>query len=261
MTDRLAVLLTNDDGIDATGLREVHDELSRVADVTVVAPAANRSGISRRQSREFDVDRREFGYAVDGTPVDCVHFGRGGLDEEFDLVVSGCNAGPNVGAHHLTRSGTIAAALEASYLGVPGIALSLYCTPMGWRDFEARDFRHARTAATTLVEWVAENGAGTAFDYLHALVPADGDDPGWRITEPTVDFEVSVRETDDGYRAHDHFVDPLLPDVEDDVTDPPHETRRALVDEVIAVTPLRIGPGVGDVSALASLVDRTDDGD
>lgn len=120
------VLLTNDDGVDSPGLAALYEELRAVADVTVVAPVDDQSGIGRARSRAVDVDDHEWGHAVHGTPADCVAWGMRRLDERVDLVVSGCNLGPNCGEYIMGHSGTVGAAVEAAYLGAPAIAVSAY---------------------------------------------------------------------------------------------------------------------------------------
>jgi len=190
------VLLTNDDGIDATGLGVVREALAPVADVTVVAPADDRSGCARQYSRRFAVTETADGWAVDGTPTDCVHFGRAGLDTEFDLVVAGCNDGPNLGAHRLGQSGTVAAAVQAGFLGLPGVALSLFDPPTGVREFYRDDYREAGRLARFLVGRIADAGLPTAVDFLNCNVPAAAKDPPLRITDPVHDFDVRLRAED-----------------------------------------------------------------
>jgi 5'-nucleotidase len=130
----MRVLLTNDDGIEAAGLQALRRALLAVADVelAVIAPDGNRSAMARSITtrRPLWVQEVEFGdgtvgYATDGTPVDCVRLARLGLIEGFEaeLVVSGINHGSNLG-DDITYSGTVAAALEAIVLGLPGIAVS-----------------------------------------------------------------------------------------------------------------------------------------
>jgi 5'-nucleotidase len=124
------ILLSNDDGYRAEGLRHLRDALAPLADVTIVAPDRNRSGASN--SLTLDVPLRVFEsepnvYYVVGTPTDCVHLAISGLfDFEHDMVVSGINDGPNLGDDVL-YSGTVAAAVEGRFLGLPTVALSL-CT-------------------------------------------------------------------------------------------------------------------------------------
>ena len=128
------VLLTNDDGIEADGLQALRRALVALDDVrlVVIAPDGNRSAMARSITtrRPLWVTEVEFGdgsvgYATDGTPVDCVRLASLGLVEGFkaDLVVSGINHGANLG-DDITYSGTVAAALEAVVLGIPGIAVS-----------------------------------------------------------------------------------------------------------------------------------------
>src|SRR5215204_697409 len=129
----MKVLLTNDDGIQATGLNAMRRALLEVPeiDLAVIAPDSNRSATARSitTSKPLWVDEIEFGdgttgFATDGTPVDCVRFAALGLVEsEPDLILSGINHGSNLG-DDITYSGTVAAALEGVVLGVPGIAVS-----------------------------------------------------------------------------------------------------------------------------------------
>jgi 5'-nucleotidase len=128
------ILLTNDDGIEAAGLQALRRALLELPDVklAVIAPDGNRSAMARSITtrrplwvQEVDFDDGTVGYATDGTPVDCVRLARLGLVEGFEakLVVSGINHGSNLG-DDITYSGTVAAALEAIVLGLPGIAVS-----------------------------------------------------------------------------------------------------------------------------------------
>lgn len=124
----LKILISNDDGYRAEGLRTLVAALQPLADITVVAPERNRSGASN--SLTLDVPLRlsryeEQRYYLNGTPTDCVHMAISGLfDQEFDMVVSGINDGANLGDDTL-YSGTVAAAVEGRFLGLPAIAVSL----------------------------------------------------------------------------------------------------------------------------------------
>ena len=124
----MKILLSNDDGYQAPGLRALADTLSAIADVIVVAPDQDRSGASNSLTLVNPLRARtmENGFIrVDGTPTDCVHLAITGLlNEEPDLVVSGINAGPNMG-DDVIYSGTVAAATEERFLGLPAIALSM----------------------------------------------------------------------------------------------------------------------------------------
>jgi 5'-nucleotidase len=124
------ILVSNDDGFRSQGIRRLREALATLAEVTVVAPDRNKSGASN--SLTLDVPLRVFEaepgvYFVPGTPTDCVHLAISGLfDFEYDMVVSGVNDGPNLGDDVL-YSGTVAAAMEGRFLGLPTIAVSL-CT-------------------------------------------------------------------------------------------------------------------------------------
>jgi 5'-nucleotidase len=133
------ILISNDDGYRAEGIRRLRDALATLAEVTVVAPDRNKSGASH--SLTLDVPLRVFEsepgvYFVPGTPTDCVHLAISGLfDFEFDMVVSGVNDGPNLGDDVL-YSGTVAAALEGRFLGLPTIAISLCTRGRGGGHFD-----------------------------------------------------------------------------------------------------------------------------
>lgn len=127
------ILLSNDDGISSPLLATLKATLEALPEVTVIvsAPNENQSGSSQSSSsgqlivENYQQDGRFFGYAVHGKPADAVRFGLAQLrdGDDFDLVVSGINRGANVGdVSHL--SGTIGAAMEALYHGVPAIAIS-----------------------------------------------------------------------------------------------------------------------------------------
>jgi 5'-nucleotidase len=144
------ILVTNDDGWDATGI----DHLARVASsfgsVTVIAPAGPQSGISHQltmgSAMEL-VEHKPDWYSLAGTPADCVRFGLHHLGREFDLVLSGINHGANLGVDVFT-SGTVAAAREANFHGVSAIAFSQYRTSMSSDNFDWN--RSAAWTAATL---------------------------------------------------------------------------------------------------------------
>src|SRR5918992_786193 len=129
----MKVLLTNDDGIQATGLNHMRRALLELPGIqlAVIAPDSNRSATARSITtrRPLWVEQVDFGdgssgFATDGTPVDCVRFAALGLVEfRPELIVSGINHGSNLG-DDITYSGTVAAALEGVVLGIPAIAVS-----------------------------------------------------------------------------------------------------------------------------------------
>ena len=126
----MKILLSNDDGIAAEGLRSLAESLAPLGSITVVAPDRNRSGASNSLTLDAPlrvVNSAPGWYAVNGTPTDCVHLAISGLlSETHDLVVTGVNDGANLGDDVL-YSGTVAAAVEGRFLGLPTIAVSL-CT-------------------------------------------------------------------------------------------------------------------------------------
>ena len=124
----MRILLSNDDGYLAPGLGCLAAAVSELADITVVAPDRNRSGASNSLTLATPLRARRAAngfFFVDGTPTDCVHIAITGLmSEEPDMVIAGINAGANLGDDVL-YSGTVAAATEGRFLGLPAVAVSL----------------------------------------------------------------------------------------------------------------------------------------
>jgi len=127
------ILLANDDGVFAPGLRALRQELTQLGQVTVVAPMQEQSGVGHSISileplvvkAVDDADGSPLGWAVEGSPADCVKLAVYELlDRPPDLIVSGINAGANAGINVL-YSGTVAAAIEGSFFGITSIAVSL----------------------------------------------------------------------------------------------------------------------------------------
>jgi 5'-nucleotidase len=137
----MRILLSNDDGVFAPGIKILYEGLKDYADLTVIAPDRNLSGASNSLTitKPLHLKLLDNGfYSVDGTPTDCVHLGLTGpcFDTKFDMVVSGINDGSNL-SDDVLYSGTIAAAFEGRHLGFPAIAVSL-CSKNG---------KHYETAA------------------------------------------------------------------------------------------------------------------
>ncbi len=124
----MKILLSNDDGYRAPGLEMMAQSLADIADIIVVAPELDRSGASNSLTLTNPVraHTEPNGFIrVDGTPTDCVHLAITGLlDEEPDMVIAGINSGANMGDDVL-YSGTVAAATEGRFLGLPAIAISM----------------------------------------------------------------------------------------------------------------------------------------
>jgi len=137
----MRILLSNDDGYQAPGIACLAEALKGIAEITVVAPDRDRSGASNSLTLDNPIRAREVRpgvIAVDGTPTDCVHLAITGLlDHEPDMVISGINAGANLGDDVL-YSGTVAAAMEGRFLGLPAIAVSLAGPGLRHYDTAAR---------------------------------------------------------------------------------------------------------------------------
>jgi 5'-nucleotidase len=260
------ILLTNDDGIDAVGFRALYDALAVDYDVVAVAPTGDRSSIGRAISADVAVSDHELGYAVDGTPVDCVVVGLDELVPDADLVVAGCNEGANLGAYTLGRSGTVSAVVEGAFFGVPGIATSMY-VPGGddwWkRELPRRSFAHAVRATRFLIDEAVTADVFERADYLNINAPmaqpAEGDG-GWetlagdtaspdadpvdvtpapmRVTTPSEWYGMEA--TPDG-NGGVSISDPIWGRMTAaDVPDSVGTDRRAVVDGEVSVSPLSV---------------------
>ncbi|VAW88237.1 5'-nucleotidase SurE [hydrothermal vent metagenome] len=187
----MRILLSNDDGYQAPGLMCLERLLSEFAEVTVVAPDRNRSGASNSLTldRPLRVSVSEKGYYyVNGTPTDCVHLAITGLLKvQPDMVIAGINAGANLGDDVL-YSGTVAAAMEGRFMGLPAIAFSL----------AGRRCVHYETAAKVAVQLIKEISEETLpVDTIYNVNIPDVEESelnGWVVTrlghrhkaEPTV---------------------------------------------------------------------------
>ena len=175
----MKILLSNDDGYQAPGLVCLARALQAVTEIYVVAPDRNRSGASNSLTLENPIraQRAENGFVfVDGTPTDCVHLAITGLlEKEPDMVIAGINAGSNMGDDVL-YSGTVAAAMEGRFLGLPAIAVSL----------AGERFEHFDTAARVVVTLIErlKNDPLPADTILNVNVP----DVAW---EELTGFEIT----------------------------------------------------------------------
>ncbi len=167
----LTILACNDDGIDAPGLYALVQELKKIGDVTVVAPDKQQSAVGHAitmhyplRVKEFKKGGKFFGYAVQGTPADCVKLAvKALLKRPPDLVVSGVNHGANT-AISIIYSGTVSAATEGTILGIPSIAVSL-------TTYAPADFRVAARFARRLSEVVMKKSLPSGV-LLNVNVPA-----------------------------------------------------------------------------------------
>ncbi|WP_286235072.1 5'/3'-nucleotidase SurE [Thalassotalea sediminis] len=149
----MRILLSNDDGVNAFGIKALFDELIKIADVTVVAPDRNCSGASNSLTllNPLRAQKLDNGfYSVNGTPTDSVHLGISQLmDPAPDLVVAGINHGANLGDDTL-YSGTVAAATEGRHMGMPAVAVSL----VGKHE---NNFKTAAIVAAQFIERLKEH--------------------------------------------------------------------------------------------------------
>ncbi len=174
----MLILVTNDDGIHSPGLRTLARSLRSLGRVVVVAPDRERSAVSHALTLHSPlraIEQADDWWAVDGTPTDCVNLGIHGLLKATpDLVVSGINLGANLG-DDLTYSGTVAAAMEATLMGVPALAVSLAA-----ERFLAEDFLWAGRWSAHLAALIREHDL-PADTFLNVNVPS-GEPKGMLIT-------------------------------------------------------------------------------
>lgn len=174
----MLILVTNDDGIHTPGIGVLAEKLAGIGRVVVVAPDRERSAVGHSLTLHSPLRAEEIRpdfYAVDGTPTDCVNLGIHGLfSERPQLVVSGINRGGNLG-DDITYSGTVAAALESTLMGVPAFAVSLESGP-----FTATNFETAACFSVTLAEEVLRRGLPPD-TFLNVNVPP-GTPRGVRLT-------------------------------------------------------------------------------
>jgi len=169
MSSPVHILVTNDDGIHSPGITALADAMTALGEVFVVAPDRERSAIGHSLTLHAPLRADEISpghYAVSGTPTDCVNLGiHGLLSRKPDLVVSGINRGGNMG-DDLTYSGTVAAAMEATLMGVPAFAISLESA-----SFRHEDFTGAAGFAARLAAMVLDRGLPPD-TFLNVNVPA-----------------------------------------------------------------------------------------
>ncbi|MFB6250477.1 MAG: 5'/3'-nucleotidase SurE [Halobellus sp.] len=285
------ILLTNDDGIDAPGLATLRTELTALGDVTVVAPAANQSGVGRTRSHAAVIRDHPWGHALVGTPADCVAYGLRGLGTDFDVVVSGVNNGPNAGNYVVGRSGTVGAGIEAAFLGTPALAISGYhSTDFFLSPPEEYDFARPARIARRLVARALDADVYDDVDLLNVNAPVDAPSPPVILTEPYHDYEQDVEEMDsggteadsalpaelglDGVGAEDIGPDERVVRLKDQTwpgvvgwespfppTDehrdryPVGTDRRAMVDAAVSVSPLAVTHASPDSAALADVIE------
>ncbi len=219
----LSILITNDDGIYAPGIWHLKEALNDLGQVIVVAPVAEKSAVGHAitlsdplRVQEIDRQGRFFGYAVNGTPADCVKLGvHCLLKKKPDLVVSGINQGPNT-AINIIYSGTVSAAAEGTIMGIPSLAVSL-------ASFSKQEFSYAKKIARSMASKIIENGlpSGTLLNVNVPAVP-ESEIEGIEITRQGKGrYEESFdRRTDPNNRTYYWLTGKrMILDTDDDVDD------------------------------------------
>ncbi len=166
----MKILISNDDGIDSPGILALADELKKIGQVTVIAPRTEQSAVGHSITMKMPLRITEyyrngdfFGYAIDGTPADCIKIGiRNIMKEAPDIVISGINLGSNT-AINIIYSGTVSAAREAAIMDVPAIAVSV-------TSHEAKHYKYAAELSRKLAELVVKNKLKTG-TLLNVNVP------------------------------------------------------------------------------------------
>jgi 5'-nucleotidase len=226
------ILITNDDGINSDGIAKLEAAMKELGDVYVVAPAFEMSGASHsltlsRPLRIRQIDDHH--WTVDGTPTDCVTLALNTIlkpEQKPDLCVSGINQGGNLG-DDATYSGTVAGALEATILGIPGLAFSL----VGNEHF---DFTYAARFATAAVRKVLKEGLpeGTLLNFNFPAGPVKG----VRVTTQGIKHATSVITAGVDPRGKPYYWigQKILQDLNSDGTD-----YYAVRQGYVSVTPMR----------------------
>jgi 5'-nucleotidase len=236
----MLILLTNDDGIQAPGILAMYRELVRLGEVIVVAPqtvqSATGHGITLTTpllTSSVTIENGFTGTAVDGRPADCVKLAINQLlPRQPDLVISGINAGANVGIN-VIYSGTVAAAIEAAFLGVPSIATSLFL-----RSHVPVDFARAAVISREMIQRILHHGlfAGqVASINIPALLPEESP-AGTKLVRQCTRPWIDTYERRQDPRGRDYFWNSSVyhlgeTDADTDVA--------ALRDKYITITPIQ----------------------
>jgi len=234
------ILVTNDDGVRSDGIHALAEAVRRLGEVIVVAPNVEASAIGHALTLRRPLRMEQIGegiYEVDGTPTDCVNIALTQLfDGRIDLVVSGINKGYNIG-DDITYSGTVAGAMEAALLGIPGIAVSLE------RSLEVYDFAASAAAAATVAEAVLRGGI-TPRTFLNLNVPP-GQPKGLRVTFQAKRNHVTVVNPRQDPRGRPYY---WIEEGENEWEPHDRSDYQAVKDGYVSVTPLQL-----DLTAHASI--------
>jgi len=231
------ILLSNDDGIASEGLRTLYDSLSPLGEITVFAPDREQSAVGHSLSLHRPLRVQSMGnnwFAVDGTPTDCINLALNGFfkDQRPNIVLSGINKGGNLG-DDITYSGTVAAAMEATLLGIPSAAISL-----AHKNGEYLNFDLAANFAPKIVRAIIEHGLERGV-LLNVNVPniSEKDCRGIRVTRQgrRVYGDPIVEKFDPRGREYYWIGGSSLDWVQEGGTD-----FEAVTENAISVTPIRL---------------------
>ncbi len=179
----MRIIITNDDGVNSSGIIAAKKAVEDLGEVTVVAPATQQSGIGHalslfepiRVTSTTLTDGSE-AYSVSGTPTDAVIIGiYEVVDEKPDLLISGINIGENLGMAELTTSGTIGAAMEAAVHGVPSFSVSLQVTRGNIKFHDGHvdlDFSFAQKITKKIAKMILKKGLPEGVDFLNLNIPS-----------------------------------------------------------------------------------------
>jgi len=231
----MLILLSNDDGVAAPGLEALRREIARFADVVIVAPEANQSAASHSLTLQRPLRVRRVKpevYAIDGTPTDAVTwaFHKLLVRRRPKLVISGINAGENMG-DDVTYSGTVAAAIEGTILGVPAIAASL-------ADENGCNFRPAARFVARLARWVLKEGI-PQHTLLNVNLPNHGEEPlkefaVTRLGKRTY-HDIIYEKVDPRGKEYFWIAGHPTADLTEEETD-----LKAVADGLVSITPLKV---------------------
>lgn len=226
------IMVTNDDGINSPGIKALQQAMRSLGQTVIVAPERDNSAVSHSLTMSRPLRIREIEenmFTLDGTPTDCVVVGIGKLiDRKPDLLVSGINAGPNIG-DDISYSGTVSAAIEGTMYGIPSMAISL----AGEAPF---DFALAVRVATCLARRILADGL-PANTLLNVNIPEGDKFQGFAVTRQGRRlWENSIQETFDPWGRKHYWIGggtPLRDSSEDtDVS--------AIHSGLVSVTPIHL---------------------
>jgi len=224
------ILLTNDDGIEAEGLRTLEEVLQDLAHLVVVAPDQERSAVSHGLTLHTPLSLKELKpdqYVINGTPADCVIYALRHLFVQFpDMVISGINHGANLG-DDIMYSGTVAAAREASRFGIPSMAVS-----QAYDDKPIR-FKEGAAFVRDLVASLLRNGLGGEL-CLNVNIPVRRI-RGWKITRQGCSENMPHFNALDSKADYDEANFSPRESAKTDFT----ADRQAILDHYVSITPLQ----------------------